>query len=218
MHSREGANRDAFGPVDDGRSKDRGGETGAAYQLFGLPLGAVVRRGSRLGASAHGAHVDESPHAGGRRCVEHPRRSLYVYGGERGGAGLHDDAHEVNRGVGLVEQRRERGAVGEVARNDLRAPRREGARSGARPREQPDGVPAGEQEIDDVSADEAGGSRHGDSHGRYSVPPPPPPSSRKTSVLRRATTVCSASNTLGSSTVPASSAMRSTVCSGDSLS
>ena len=45
-----------------------------------------------------------------------------------------------------------------------------------------------------------------------------PSSSRKTSVCRRATTARRASNTLGSSTVPESSDMRSAVSSGDSFS
>ena len=142
VHAGERADGHVLGSVDHGRPEDGGRDPGAAYQLLGLPLGAVVARSAGLRPGAHRAHVDEPPHSGGCGGSEQAPRSLDVHGGERGGPPLRDDPDEVDDGLDALEQGGEGGAVSEIARQDLHAPGGEGTRRAGTPRQGPDAVSA----------------------------------------------------------------------------
>ena len=124
----------------------------------------------------------------------------------------------MDNGVRAMRERRERRRVSEMPGDELDAETLEGLCLEGIAHQRPDRMSAARQRRGNVPSDEPCATSDGDQHERNRQEEVVPPSSRNTSVRRRATTDASASNTLGSTTVPLKSASRSTAFSGLSFS
>src|SRR5256885_9435144 len=169
---------------------------------------------ARLAPRADGAHVHDPLSAGTSRGLDHVTGALHVHGMKRGAARLDDDADEVDDRVRAPRERRERRSVRQTAGHELDPETLEAQRPDRTPHQRADRVSTAREHGGDVASHEPGGPGDGDQHDETGQADAVPPSSRNTSVRRRATTDTRASYTLGSSTVPARSAARSTAFSG----
>jgi hypothetical protein len=122
----------------------------------------VIRRRALIGARSERAHVDEPPHAGRPRCIEHASGAVDMHGGEGGGTPLDNDADQVYRCIGAVEQQGERSTIAEGAGYELDSLGLEETRTGEVPHQGTDAVTATQEQRGKMPAHKPGGTGDGD--------------------------------------------------------